>query len=178
MHYYQDLITIFNQCFTSEFNTLLIKGEDEPLYLPADEHRPHHGIYFAHGFFSSALHECAHWMIAGPERRQLVDFGYWYVPDGRTIEQQALFQHVEVKPQAMEWIFSKACNHPFRLSIDNLNGAETDTQAFKEAVHSQVLYYCQKGLPERADKFRKALCSFYNQPLPLNEEDFDLILLS
>lgn len=172
MHYYQDLITIFDDCFAFKYNTRLIKGDDEPVYLPADGERSYHAIFFAHGFFSSALHECSHWMIAGEERRKLVDFGYWYMPDGRSAEQQALFQHVEVKPQAMEWIFSRAAGHKFRVSIDNLNGAESDTDAFKNAVYLQILHYCQHGLPQRAHQFRTALCSFYKQSTHLIIEEF------
>ena len=172
MHDYQDLITIFNQCFASQYNTRLVKGDEEPIYLPADEERSYHAIFFAHGFFSSALHECSHWLIAGEERRKLVDFGYWYLPDGRNEEQQALFQHVEVKPQAIEWILSRATGHKFRVSVDNLNGAESDTETFKQAVYSQVSHYCLKGLPQRAEQFRRSLCSFYNQPMLLNIQDF------
>lgn len=174
MHHYQDLINLFNQCFAQEYNTQLVKGEDEPVYLPADEHRVYHAIFFAHGFFSSALHECSHWFIAGPERRQLADLGYWYAPDGRNAEQQALFQQVEVKPQAIEWILSKACGHRFRVSIDNLNGEEADTDAFKQAVYTQVMYYCQKGLPKRANQFRNALATFYKQPEWLCASQFAL----
>jgi hypothetical protein len=174
VHHYQDLITIFDQCFSSTFNTRLIKGDDEPEYLPAAGERTYHALFFAHGFFSSALHECSHWLIAGEERRKLVDFGYWYVPDGRTAEQQALFQCVEVKPQAVEWILSKATGHKFRVSIDNLNGAESDTEAFKSAVYLQVLHYCQNGLPLRTQEFRKALCTFYGQSIDLNRDDFSV----
>src|SRR3954468_4706757 len=82
MHQYQDLISIFNNCFFQKYNTLLIKGGDEPLYLPADENREHHSLFFANEFFASALHECSHWLIAGEERRNQIDFGYWYIPDG------------------------------------------------------------------------------------------------
>lgn len=174
MHHYQDLITIFNQCFFAEFNTQLVKGDDEPIYLPADSTRSFHAIFFAHGFFSSALHECAHWFIAGAERRLLVDLGYWYNPDGRNEQQQALFQQVEVKPQALEWILSKACGHRFRVSIDNLNGVEADTEAFKQAVYQQAQDYCQQGLPKRAQQFREALCRFYQQSLSLVAADFSI----
>lgn len=177
MHYYQDLITLFNQCFAEEFNTRLIKGDEEPIYLPADHDRPFNALYFAHGFFSSALHECSHWLIAGEHRRTLVDFGYWYVPDGRTKEQQALFQQVEVKPQAMEWILSVAAGHPFRVSVDNLNGGESDTEAFKIAVYQQVLYYCTQGLATRAYRFREALCRFYQTAITLEPNQFKLELL-
>lgn len=178
MHQYQDLITIFNNCFSSSYNTRLIKGDDEPIYLPVDGERHYNAIFFAHGFFSSALHECSHWLIAGEERRKLVDFGYWYMPDGRNAEQQALFQQVEVKPQAIEWILSKATGHKFRVSIDNLNGEQTDSEAFKNAIYAQVLHYCQHGLSERAHQFRLALCSFYQQPAELKSADFSLEELS
>jgi len=173
VHQYQDLITIFNTCFASTYNTRLVKGEDEPLYLPANDKQTFHTLYFAHGFYSSALHECAHWLIAGEERRKQVDFGYWYAPDGRTAEQQKLFQHVEVKPQAMEWILSVAAGHRFHVSIDNLNGEESDTAHFKQAVHQQVKKYCQDGLSARASLFRSALCHFYNTDHTLRAEDFN-----
>lgn len=174
MHHYQDLITIFNNCFFEKYNTLLVKGEDEPIYLPADENTSHNSVIFAHGFFASALHESAHWLIAGEQRRKLVDFGYWYEPDGRTSSQQALFQTVEIKPQAIEWILSQACGYRFRVSIDNLNGKESDTESFKQAVYNQVQTYCEKGLPSRAEAFRKALCHFYKQEPALKIENFDV----
>ncbi|WP_298627984.1 elongation factor P hydroxylase [uncultured Legionella sp.] len=175
MHYYHDLISIFDNCFAENYNTRLVKGDDEPVYLPADDERSYNALYFAHGFYSSALHECSHWLIAGEERRKLIDFGYWYMPDGRNAEQQALFQKVEVKPQAMEWILSAAAGHKFRVSVDNLNGAESDTEAFKLAVHAQVLHYCANGLSQRAAVFREALCLFYRRPLELKPEDFRLL---
>lgn len=172
MHHYEDLITIFHACFGADYNTRLVKGENEPIYLPANEQQNYHAICFAHGFFSSALHECAHWLIAGEERRKLVDFGYWYAPDGRTVEQQALFQHVEVKPQALEWILSKAAGHKFRISIDNLNGEELDPEPFKQAVYEQVKHYCSQGLSLRAQRFHDALSVFYGQAAGLCVDDF------
>ena len=174
MHYYQDLITIFNECFSTDYNTQLVKGDQEPIYLPEDEHRSYHAIFFAHGFYSSALHECAHWLIAGKQRRKLVDYGYWYVPDGRTAEQQSVFQRVEVKPQAIEWILSKATGYQFSVSADNLDGAEYNTQVFKQAVYLQVLTYCNKGLTQRTNRLYQALCYFYNRPIFLNASEFML----
>jgi len=174
MHKYQDLIKIFDSCFFEKYNTRLVKGLDEPVYYPQDENRPHNELYFAHGFFSSALHESAHWLIAGEKRRKLIDFGYWYAPDGRTDEQQKLFQSVEVKPQAMEWILSVAARYRFRISLDNLNGSISDTDDFKKAVCQQVIAYCEKGISERAESFRLALCRFYGTPFQLNIKDFDI----
>ncbi|MFI0435568.1 MAG: elongation factor P hydroxylase [Parachlamydiaceae bacterium] len=174
MHQVEDLITIFNDCFFEKYQTLLIRGEDEPLYLPADQARPHHSLFFAHGFFASALHECSHWLIAGSKRRMEVDFGYWYVPDGRTPSEQTLFQSVEIKPQAIEWILSSACRYRFYTSIDNLNGTESDTYAFKLNVYNQVQLYCEQGLSQRANLFREALCRFYGTSPDLKGEDFNL----
>lgn len=161
MHDYQDLIHIFHDCFADAYNTRLIKGDDEPIYIPMSAETPYHSIVFAHGYFSSALHECAHWLIAGSARRELIDYGYWYVPDGRNAEEQMLFQQVEVKPQALEWILSDAARHRFQFSIDNLNGSEADTEAFKAAVRTQVARYRQQGLWPRAIKLCQALENFY-----------------
>ena len=87
-HQLCDIIRIFNQCFEREYNTKLVKGGEEPIYLPAGEGRPYHAIYFARGFYSSALHEIAHWLVAGKARRKLEDFGYWYEPDGCSEQRQ------------------------------------------------------------------------------------------
>lgn len=174
MHQYQDLISIFNACFFEEYNTQLVKGGDEPLYVPAGENQPYHAIFFARGFFASALHECSHWLLAGAERRKLEDFGYWYIPDGRTLGEQALFQQAEIKPQAMEWILSQAAGFKFCLSIDNLEGAGGDSIGFKQAVYEQVKIYCERGLPKRAESFRRALCEFYGTAQRLTMEDFVL----
>jgi len=173
MHCYKDLITVFNTCFDKTLNTRLVKGDDEPLYAPANDARPYHAIFFAHGFFSSALHECAHWLIAGQQRRLQVDYGYWYEPDGRSNEQQALFQRVEVKPQALEWILSSACDYRFQFSIDNLNGGEQDTTAFKQAIYEQVMDYCERGLSARAAQFHAALCRFYGTNPCLDKRRFN-----
>jgi elongation factor P hydroxylase len=174
VHRYHDLITIFNDCFEATHHTRLVKGEDEPIYLPANPSQPYHAIYFAHGFFSSALHECAHWLIAGEPRRNQIDYGYWYVPDGRTAEQQMVFQQVEVKPQALEWILSVAAGYRFQFSIDNLNGEEQDSSEFKRAIYEQVLRYCERGLSPRATQFRDALCRFYGTPSRLTSDQFIL----
>lgn len=163
-HHYQDLITLFDACFFEKYQTRLVKGDDEPLYLPANEDCPYHQLFFAHGFFASALHESAHWLIAGEDRRKLIDFGYWYVPEGRNASQQQQFLQVEVKPQALECILATACQFPFRISLDNLNGSEADTTAFKQAVQQQVNHYGEIGLPHRAKIFHQALCHFYGTP--------------
>lgn len=157
------LIQVFNQAFAESESTLLVKGGDEPVYYPAgcaQNPGSFHQILFAHGYVNSALHEVAHWCIAGRERRKLVDYGYWYHPDGRSSSQQRCFEKVEIKPQALEWHFAKACGVGFRVSLDNLNNPHQhllmDSSAkFKQAVSDQAISYVQKGLPERAALFKK-----------------------
>ena len=130
----EPLMALFDQTFLGRFNTRLVRGGDEPVYLPANEHTPYHQIVFAHGYFSSALHEIAHWCIAGEQRRLLEDYGYWYCPDGRDATQQREFEQVEVKPQAIEWAMTIAANRRFQVSTDNLNGAEPDREGFTRRV--------------------------------------------
>lgn len=168
------LMTCFEDCFYGACNTRLIKGDCEPIYIPASEQCTYHQVVFAHGYFSSALHEIAHWCLAGKHRRSQLDYGYWYAEDGRTEEQQALFESVEVKPQAIEWFFSKASGQPFRVSVDNLKGDYTDPRPFKEAIFQQVLEYCSKGLPERASIFHDALLANFNSDYQMSPSHFTL----
>lgn len=170
-HDYSHLISVFNQTFLSSLNTELLLGGDEPIYLPADNNYSAHRIIFARGFFASALHEVAHWCIAGPERRLLEDYGYWYHPDGRDEKAQNEFEKVEVKPQAVEWILAASCGFPFQVSCDNLSGVEPDRIAFTRKVREQVLTYLNNDIPERAKIFSDALRAFYGIP-PLTPESF------
>ncbi|HEY7773062.1 MAG TPA: elongation factor P hydroxylase [Marinagarivorans sp.] len=179
-HHYSDLIALFDACFLSEFNTRLVRGRDEPIYIPRGlavdgyHKQDFHQIVFAHGFFRSALHEIAHWLVAGDQRRMQLDYGYWYAPDGRNAQQQAKFEQVEVAPQALEWILTKACAHPFAVSVDNLSGEATDSTAFKRAVLKRVQALQQCGLSARAGSFRKAVAQFYGTPLPLQGIHFSI----
>ncbi len=141
------LISIFNQTFD---DTILVAGGEEPLYLPKTKKLNHCQLIFRSHYFSSALHEISHWCIAGSERRKLVDFGYWYHPDGRTKEQQKKFEVVEIKPQALEWIFSDAFGHHFNFSYDNLDNGISSNPSFENAVKEQKEYYLNNGLPKRA----------------------------
>ncbi len=118
---------------------------------------------FAHGFFSSALHEIAHWCIAGEKRRLLEDYGYWYCPDGRDATQQANFEKVEIKPQAIEWAFTEAAGRKFQVSTDNLNGAEPDREGFTKNVAAQLESFRAHGFPPRAERFINALSSTFGR---------------
>lgn len=91
----------------------------------------------------------------------LVDYGYWYLPDGRDARQQARFEAAEVKPQALEYAFSLAAGVNFRVSIDNLQGEETCSKQFETAVENQLKHFIQLGFNARAQKFLDALHKFY-----------------
>ncbi|SEK41130.1 hypothetical protein SAMN05216262_101294 [Colwellia chukchiensis] len=172
-HCTQDLIAIFQQLFAKKYNTRLVKGADEPVYLPRSKHCDHHQIIFAHGYYASALHEIAHWCLAGAERRLLEDFGYWYVPDGRDQKQQQAFEKVEIKPQAIEWAFCVAAGKRFDVSTDNLSGTgKTDRIAFKSKVYQQVQNYLTRGFPADAEVFIAALAKHYQTPYPLTAAHF------
>lgn len=160
-HCYNDLILIFNQLFLNSENTELIKGGDDPIYLPASNLHPRHRLCFAHGFYASALHEISHWCIAGAKRRLKEDFGYWYLPDSRNAQQQADFEYLEIKPQAIEWAFSIVANKTFQVSVDNLDGVSGDRFAFQEKVRQQLIHYVEQGFPPRAQAFIDALIEFY-----------------
>lgn len=164
--HYSTLIELFHHCFYQDYRTVLVAGDDEPLYRPAATAHDDHQILFAHGFFASALHEIAHWCIAGERRRQLEDYGYWYEPDGRDANQQAEFEQVERKPQALEWLFARCAGVPFQVSVDNLGGIEVDREVFTAAVHDQLCDYLAHGLPARAERFARALADCYEQPWP------------
>ena len=171
-HDYHDLIQLFDQTFFEPFQTRLIKGGDEPLYSPANATCAYHQIIFAHGYYASALHEIAHWCLAGDARRLLEDFGYWYTPDGRNAQQQKTFEQVEIKPQAIEWALSVSANKKFTVSADNLHGVQADTVQFNKEVYQQVQCYLLDGFPVRAQQFIGVLAQFYQVALPLTIEQF------
>jgi len=161
-HSPNDLIMLFNDLFREAFRTTLVKGSEEPEYLPAGGAGDMAQIVFAHGYYASALHEIAHWCVAGEHRRTLHDYGYWYCPDGRTPAQQLAFEQVEVKPQAIEWLFSVAAGSRFHISVDNLSGeGASDEYSFRCRVLEQAEGYLDRGLPQRAQSFFDTLKSFY-----------------
>ncbi|WP_086931240.1 elongation factor P hydroxylase [Agarilytica rhodophyticola] len=165
------LIDVFNTQFFESHHTLLMAGGEEPLYEPASGDLPSR-ITFTRDYFSSALHEISHWCIAGAKRRLQLDYGYWYAPDGRSYEQQALFERVEVKPQALERIFACASRQKFVVSADNLGADLSASKSFSLAIHEQTLKYCQMGLPERAHNFVRALAKAFQVNDPLSKQHY------
>jgi len=158
-HRSEDLDRLFRATFFHSHTTVLEGGGEEPVYRPGNPHR----ICYTRDYFRSALHEIAHWCVAGPTRRQQEDYGYWYAPDGRNAEQQAEFTRVEVLPQAYEALFCAACGHPFRVSLDNLDGEAGDERDFAMKVHDKALSLLENGLSGRPRHWCQTLADFYGR---------------
>lgn len=152
-----ELERAFSDCFAHSWHTELLGGAEEPLYQPAVQGRQFNRIFYRSDYASSALHEVAHWCIAGDERRKCVDYGYWYAPDGRDAVAQQQFESVEVAPQALEWHFSIACGISFRVSADNLSAPAGAADDFRERVAARAARWLKQGLPQRAELFCGAL---------------------
>ena len=166
------IIDGFNALFGNCLNTRLEGGFDEPLYRPANAQQPFHSIQFTYDYVASALHEISHWCVAGEQRRKLIDYGYWYAPDGRSEQQQREFELVEVKPQAYEWLLSRACQLPFRLSVDNLHAQAQASLVFKQAVAAEAQRLCRDGAPERLQKLLNLFSARFSNSAKLDAEYF------
>lgn len=170
------LVELFDALFAASENTRLAGGGEEPLYQPAGAGAPQALIVFRADYVRSALHEVAHWCIAGRARRREVDYGYWYSPDGRDADAQREFERLEARPQAVEWMLSAACGVPFRPSLDNLGGEVPDPLPFMQAICREAARCCREGLPPRAERFRAALAARFGGVAP-RAEDFELARL-
>jgi elongation factor P hydroxylase len=145
-----DFTTLINEHYLKAYHTVLLGGFAEPFYLPAQHNQPAQ-IQFTHDYFRSALHELAHWSVAGEERRKQPDYGYWYAPDGRSQQQQELFFSCEIVPQAFEWALSLVCGIKFDVSVDNLNNSTSGAVEFKNAVREKLEFYLVNGFPARIE---------------------------
>jgi len=153
-----DIIGVFNSCFFETEHTLLVGGAQEPFYTPWRNGQPAE-IQFRADFVRSALHEVAHWCLAGKMRRSYPDYGYWYSPDDRNVHQQQAFFAVEARPQSLERLFCAAIALPFSPSIDNLSlqiSAE-DIEKFTLRLHMAEQKFLAGAMPGRAQRFIAAL---------------------
>jgi len=151
------LMCLFNREFAASDKTELIGGAAEPYYQPGSPHR----IYFRADYVRSALHEVAHWCVAGRRRRQLPDYGYWYSADGRDAEQQQAFFAVEARPQAIERYFCEAIGIAFSPSVDNVDAQIEPQQVrrFEVRIQEWCDQFERTGMPSRAARFITALRS-------------------
>lgn len=154
-HNADTLVRLFNDAFERSEGTILVGGATEPYFVPGNPSR----IHFRADYFRSALHEVAHWCLAGPARRSLPDYGYWYSADGRDLSRQQAFFAVEARPQALEALFCEACGVAFSPSLDN-TGCEVPNWvvvAFQRRLASSRRRFEIAGLPPRAQRFHDAL---------------------
>ncbi|RXX74984.1 elongation factor P hydroxylase, partial [Klebsiella pneumoniae] len=118
------------------------------------------------------LHEISHWCVAGKARREQVDFGYWYCPDGRDAMTQSQFEDVDVKPQAFELLFSLAAGLPFDVRCDDLEGdVEPDPIAVQRRVHARVMPLLGQGVAAGRARLIPEVQHDY-QPPPLTAKHF------
>ena len=144
---------VFNATFALEYHVALAGGASEPRFLP--EPAPHRSLLcFREDFAASALHEAAHWCIAGPRRRQLRDFGYWYRPPPRQPSQQRAFVRVEARVQALESLFADAAGVPFRASADDPDAC---ADQLYQCVLAERSTWLACGLSQRSQRFLQAL---------------------
>lgn len=152
-----DIARCFNRTFARSEHTVLVGGAMAPYYLPSKP--PHRSIIrYRENFAASALHEAAHWCIAGTARLGRPDFGYWYVPSPRTAEQSAAFLRAECPVQALEMILAEAAGVRFRVSLDDLDLELSSRRGtFAAEVAARADRWRENGLPPRARRFVDAL---------------------
>ena len=156
-------IEYLNSAVLLNHGTRLIGGFNEP-YYKAPGTTSLAEIQFTRDYERSALHELGHWCIAGKQRRLMNDYDYWYVPDGRTDEQQRLFFAVEVKPQAVEKYFCSALALPFEVSVDNLaNHPLSGVDEFSGRVNEQYSHYQAEGFPARATEIYHCMRQWHSK---------------
>jgi len=157
----------FNACFSKRYLVFMVGGAEEPIYIPGDS-ASLASLGYREDFASSALHEAAHWCIAGLGRRRQIDFGYDYSPPPRTVKEQQKFFELEERVQALEWIFSDAACIDFHASADNL---EVGTGYFQErlvATKDSLLAWIEDISDSRARTFCEYLARNSGVDWPAN----------
>lgn len=155
-HLADAIACLFSDSIGSQYNTVLRGGGSEPLYQPSYSGLPA-VLTFRDDFPASALHEVAHWCIAGPQRLLQEDFGYEYISAPRSPAQQALFFKAEQRTQCLERAFARALGVPFQPSADNLNA---DLDAFSrslDAYEPQLQCWLESSSGARAKRFIQQL---------------------
>lgn len=148
------IATLFDTAF-ADYHTVMRGGGNEPEYRPASGWMPAVVVY-TRDYPASALHEAAHWCIAGARRRTLADYGYWYVPGPRTAAERDAFFAVECRVQALESVFAAAAGVRFVVSADDFAAPHDELERFAGCVARRAATLAT-ALPRRAQRFRDAL---------------------
>lgn len=154
---------VFNALFGASHRTVMEGGGTEPLYFPVRAGQLAR-IVFTRDYAASALHEAAHWCVAGAARRRRVDYGYPYRPPPRDAPETIEFCNRELRCQALERVFSEAAGLRFRVSLDDLTTHPERVAVFDRAVRCKALQLRRRGLPARAACLREALCNAFAMP--------------
>lgn len=131
------------QAFTDIFRELeIIGGADEPFYQ-APQSNSCAILYFRSNYPRSLLHEISHYCLAGPRRRQLDDFGYWYLSCGRSESEQLRFENVEARPQGLEKALCDIVQIPFSPSLDDFSGRPPSKRFLEnlDLAYQEMLVY-------------------------------------
>lgn len=151
----REIAGCFNRTLGPESRVRLIGGAKEPLYLP--DEAGWSVIRYTRDYAASALHELAHWCIAGSSRRRKVDYGYWYVPPPRCAADRASFAAVELPVQALESVLAAACGLDFRVSVDDPGSDPAFADRFRRAVAARASCFTSQSLPPRAARLARLL---------------------
>ena len=149
-----EVAAVFN-CTFSDHGVVMHGGYREPMYIPGTDAAE---IRYTLNHTASALHEAAHWCIAGRRRRRYTDYGYFYEPPPRSGMDRARFEDVEIEAQSVEVLFAEAAGSQFQPSGDDVGAPLFLVEAFGHRILERARERRQVGLPKRADKFRAALC--------------------
>jgi len=152
-----DIVDVFARCFSASHATQLQGGAAEPLYQPAERAGEPHLLFYRENFAASALHEAAHWCVAGSARRTQVDFGYVYNEPPRSDRAQAAFFAAELKVQALEQMFCEAAGLVFVPSADQIGVNLNEFRQRLEIYQPEVRNWMQTSCDRRAHQFEQAL---------------------
>jgi len=150
---HDEIAARFNTLVGPRYRTLLVGGAEEPLYVPASPAAPAE-IHYTRDYAQSALHELAHWCIAGARRRQQPDYGYWYQPPPRDAMARERFFVAESRVQGLELLLAQAAGVRFHVSVDD-PGAEPGDFAARVEVAARV--WLAAVLPARTREVLAAL---------------------
>ena len=138
----------FNALFEARYRVQLRGGGAEPDYFPPTESAPG-ALVAREDFATSALHEAAHWCVAGAARRALPDYGYVYLPPPRSAIDQQLFFSSELRNQAVELYLAVSAGVAFRASADDPDLGFSDLAAFELEVRALVAQWQGPALLQR-----------------------------
>ena len=167
----RDIVDVFAEVFGTEQDLVcLCGGFAEPAYLPASclpascspgGDRRAAEVRYTLDYPASALHEAAHWLLAGQRRRNLPDYGYWYVSEPRPAAVQRAFLRVESRVQALESWLCEAAGLEFRASVDDFRMPEAAIAAFERRVLSRAARLTRDDAwPPAAKRFYAGLVAY------------------